>query len=157
MSKARRVNGGLILFAKLYEQHFCGCLIIFRKRSFKMTIADFEESKEKTLEALREEIDSLNSEELHELFLFYYRINHQHHNLITDDNFNKFLETFEKNPFKQNNDKAFKKQLADGLIEYTLDHMSLLTAVVLIKRKFTTAEIIENYYANVDFYNDTWY
>ena len=122
-----------------------------------MTIADFEESKEKTLEALREEIDSLNSEELHELFLFYYRINHQHHNLITDDNFNKFLETFEKNPFKQNNDKAFKKQLADGLIEYTLDHMSLLTAVVLIKRKFTTAEIIENYYANVDFYNDTWY
>ena len=157
MSKARRVNGGLILFAKLYEQLFCGCLIFFRKRSFKMTIADFEESKEKTLEALREEIDSLNSEELHELFLFYYRINHQHHNLITDDNFNKFLETFEKNPFKQNNDKAFKKQLADGLIEYTLDHMSLLTAVVLIKRKFSIDEIIRNYYANVDYFDGYWF
>ena len=115
-----------------------------------MTIADFEESKEKTLEALREEIDSLNSEELHELFLFYYRINHQHHNLITDDNFNKFLETFEKNPFKQNNDKAFKKQLADGLIEYTLDHMSLLTAALLLKRKFTIDELVQNYYSNVD-------
>lgn len=122
-----------------------------------MTIADFEESKEKTLEALREEIDSLDSEELHELFLFYYRINHQHHNLITDDNFNKFLETFEKNPFKQNNDKAFKKQLADGLIEYTHDHMSLLTAVVLIKRKFSIDEIIRNYYANVDYFDGYWF
>ena len=122
-----------------------------------MTIEDFEQSKEKNLEALRDEIDSLNGEELHELFLFYYRINHQHYNLITDDNFNKFLETFEKNPFKQNNDKAFKKQLTDGLLEYTHDHMSLLTAVVLIKRKFSIDEIIRNYYSNVDYFDGYWF
>lgn len=122
-----------------------------------MTTEDFEQSKEKTLEALRDEIDSLNGEELHELFLFYYRINHQHYNLITDDNFNKFLETFEKNPFKQNNDKAFKKQLTDGLLEYTHDHMSLLTAMVLIKRKFSIDEIIHNYYSNVDYFDGYWF
>ena len=122
-----------------------------------MTPEALQESKEKTLKALREEIDSLNSEELHELFLFYYRINHQHHNLITDDNFNKFLGIFEKNPFKQNNDKAFKKQLIDGLLEYNADHMSLLTAVVLIKRKFSIDEIIRNYYANVDYFDGYWF
>ena len=115
------------------------------------------QNKEKSTDALIQEIESLNSEELHELFMFYYKINHYHHNLTTYDKFEQFLRAFDKNPFRCNDDKTFKKQLTDNLIEYTDDYMSLLSAVVLIKRKFTIAEIIENYYANVDFYNDNWF
>lgn len=115
------------------------------------------EKRERTTEALIQEIESLNSEELHELFMFYYKINHYHYNLTTSDRFESFLRTFDKNPFRCNDDKTFRKQLLDALIEYTSDYMSLLTAVVLIKRKFTMGEIIENYYANVEFFNDNWF
>ena len=65
------------------------------------------------------------------------------------DKFEEFLEAFDSNPFKINEDKAFRKQLIENLITYTYDHMSLITAVVLIKRKFTVDEIIENYYSNI--------
>lgn len=115
------------------------------------------QNKEKSTDVLIQEIESLNTEELHDLFMFYYKINHYHHNLTTCDKFDQFLRAFDKNPFRCTDDKTFKKQLTDNLIEYTDDHMSLLSAVVLIKRKFTIAEIIENYYANVDFYNDNWF
>lgn len=115
------------------------------------------EKREKSTEALIQEIETLTSEELHELFMFYYKINHYHFNLISPDKFELFLQAFDKNPFRCNEDKTFKKQLTDALIEYTHDYMSLLTAVILIKRKFSMAEIIENYYANVDFFNANWY
>ena len=52
-------------------------------------------------------------------------------------------------------DKTFKKQLIDNIIKYARDHMSLITAAVLIKKKFTIDEIINNYYSNVNvFEND---
>ncbi len=112
------------------------------------------QKNEKAIEILTQEINALDSTKLHELFMFYYRINHQHFNLTTYDNFNDFLSSFEKNPFRQNDDKAFKKQLIESLVEYTDDYMSLITAVVLIKRKFTISEIIENYYATMNAFDN---
>ena len=45
--------------------------------------------------------------------------------------------------------------MIDNLIAYTDDHMSLITAIILLKRKFTVDEIMDNYYANVNvFEND---
>lgn len=109
---------------------------------------------DKTIETLTKELSSLDNAELHDLFMFYYRINHQHANLTSFDNFNAFLMSFDKNPFRRNEDKDFKKQLIDNLIAYTDDHMSLITAIVLLKRKFTVSEIIENYYCNVDAFDN---
>jgi hypothetical protein len=33
----------------------------------------------------------------------------------------------------------------------------LITAAVLIKKKFTIAEIMSNYYASVDLFSDNWF
>lgn len=109
---------------------------------------------EKSIETLTKEIATLDSSELHDLFMFYYRINHQHYNLTSFENFTKFLVSFDKNPFRRNEDKEFRKQLTDNLIAYTDDHMSLITAIVLIKRKFTVNEIIENYYSNINVFDN---
>lgn len=61
----------------------------------------YMQMSEKTIEILTKEIESLNSIEAHDLVLFYYRINHQHYNITTYEKFNKFLESFDKNPFKR--------------------------------------------------------
>lgn len=126
------------------------CSVVIRnynleERSFTNMI-----KAEKTIETLTKELATLDSAELHDLFTFYYRINHMHANLTSFDNFNKFLVSFDKNPFRRYEDKEFRKQMTDNLIAYTDDHMSLITAIVLIKRKFTVNEIIDNYYSNVD-------
>ena len=73
-----------------------------------------------------------------------------HGNMIDNESFNKFLEAFESNPFRYHEDKAFRKQLIENLIKYSFDHMGLLTAAMLLKKKFTIEEVINNYYANVD-------
>ena len=52
--------------------------------------------------------------------------------MITVAEFEEFLETFDNNPFKVNVDKKFRKQLIDNVVKYTYDHMSLLTAAVMI-------------------------
>lgn len=109
---------------------------------------------EKSIETLTKELATLDSAELYDLFTFYYRINHQHSNLTSPDNFAKFLVSFDKNPFCRNEDKEFRKQMIDNLIAYTDDHMSLITAIVLLKRKFTVNEIIDNYYANVNVFEN---
>ena len=109
---------------------------------------------EKTIEILTKEIESLNSTQTRDLVLFYYRINHQHFNITTYDKFNEFLESFDKNPFKINEDKAFKKQLAENLIEYTVDYMSLITAVELIKCNFSLQQIIDHYYTSVNVFDN---
>ena len=109
---------------------------------------------EKTIETLTKELNTLDSSELHDLFVFYYRINHMHANLTSFDNFNTFLISFDKNPFRRCDDKDFRKQMIDNLIAYTDDHMSLITAIVLLKRKFTVNEIIENYYNNFDAFDN---
>ena len=111
----------------------------------------------KVTEALIKELEGLNDEGLHEFFMFFYTMNHQHNNMITPDGFENFLEAFEINPFKVNDDKKFRKQLIDNIIKYAFDHMSLLTAAMLIKKKFTLAEIIDNYYANIDVFGGSWY
>lgn len=70
--------------------------------------------------------------------------------MIDNERFNEFLEAFNSNPFRHHEDKAFRKELIENLIKYARDHMSLLTAAILIKRKFAIDEIINNYYSNVD-------
>ena len=112
---------------------------------------------DKVTESLIKELEGLNEEGLHEFFMFFYKMNHQHGCMITPDGFETFLETFELNPFKVNEDKKFRKQLIDNIVMHAYDHMSLLTAAILIKKKFTVTEIIENYYANLDVFGGNWY
>ena len=116
-----------------------------------------EKTINKTTAALTKELESLNDSELHDLFKFFYQINHQHYNMITYDKFSEFLENFKSNPFRKHEDKNFRKELIEGLLSYTTDQMGLLTAAMLIKRKFTIDEVINNYYTNVDLFNDNWY
>ena len=111
----------------------------------------------KIIETLTKELDSLTPEGLHDFFKFFYTMNHNQANMITPDNFEEFLEVFDSNPFKVNDDKKFRKQLIDSIIKYAYDHTSLLTAAILIKKKFTMAEIIDNYYANLDVFGGSWY
>ena len=111
----------------------------------------------KITETLTKELESLSKEELHEFFLFFYRLNHQHGNTIALDKFEEFLEAFDSNPFKVNEEKAFKKQLIKNILEYSHDHMSLITAAVLIKKKFTIEELTQNYYSSVDLFDGNWY
>ena len=87
---------------------------------------------EKTIETLTKELNALDGAELHDLFVFYYRINHMHANLTSFDNFNAFLISFDKNPFRRCDDKDFRKQMIDNLIAYTDDHMSLITAIQIL-------------------------
>ena len=111
----------------------------------------------KIIDTLTKELESLSSEELHEFFKFVYRLNHIHGNTIELDRFEEFLESFENNPFKIHEDKKFRKQLIDNVIKYSHDYMSLLTAAVLIKKKFTIEELTQNYYASVDFFTGDWF
>lgn len=108
-------------------------------------------------EALIKELEGLSEEGLHEFFMFFYKMNHQHGYMITPDEFEDFLKAFELNPFKVHDDKKFRKQLIDSIIKYAFDHMALLTAAILIKKKFTMTEIMDNYYANVDVFGGGWY
>ena len=116
-----------------------------------------ENTENKVTETLTKELESLSAEGLHEFFKFFYKMNHMHGNMIALDRFEEFLEAFDSNPFKVNEDKAFRKQLIENIIKYAHDHMSLITAAVLIKRKFTIEEIADNYYASVDLFAGSWY
>ena len=111
----------------------------------------------KVIETLTKELESLNSEELHEFFKFFYKLNHTHGNMMYLDQFEEFLGSFDNNPFKVNEDKKFKKQLIDNVIKYAHDYMSLITAAVLIKKKFNIEELTRNYYASVDIFGNEWY
>ena len=111
----------------------------------------------KAAEALRKELEGLNDEGLHEFFIFFYKLNHQHGNMMDIELFEDFLASFDDNPFKVNTNKDFKKQLIDSIIKYAYDYMSLITAAVLIKKKFTLEEIAQNYYTNICVFEDTWF
>ena len=112
---------------------------------------------DKTTETLTKELESLSPEGLHEFFKFVYKMNHMHGNMMTTDSFDEFLSTFDYNPFKINESKEFKKQFIENVIKHTFDPMSLITAAVLIKKKFTIEEIANNYYASVDLFGGDWY
>lgn len=77
-----------------------------------------ENTVDKVTETLTKELESLSAEGLHEFFKFFYRLNHSQGNMITLDRFEEFLSTFDSNPFKVNEDKAFRKQLIDNVIKY---------------------------------------
>jgi hypothetical protein len=111
----------------------------------------------KIVGTLTKELEGLNDEELHEFFMFFYKLNHQQYNMIVPDAFEKFLSSFDSNPFKINNDKTFKKELIENIIEYAYDHLSLITAAVLIKKKFTIDEVAQNYYSNVNLFEHNWF
>ena len=111
----------------------------------------------KITETLSKELESLSAEGLHEFFKFFYKMNHAHGNMIHVDQFEEFLEAFDSNPFKINDDKKFRKQLIDNVIKYAFDHMSLITAAILIKKKFTIEELTRNYYSSVDLFTGDWY
>ena len=111
----------------------------------------------KLVETLTKELESLSPEGLHEFFKFFYKMNHDCVNMITQENFEEFLDIFDLNPFKVNEYKKFKKQLIDAVIKYSHDLTSLITAAVLIKRKFTIEEIADNYYASVDLFGGGWF
>ena len=118
---------------------------------------NIENKDNKVVETLVKELESLSPEGLHEFFKFFYKLNHYQGNMMAVDQFEEFLETFDSNPFKVNDDKKFRKQLIDNVAKYAYDHMSLITAAVLIKKKFTIDEIVENYYTNVDVFCGSWY
>ena len=84
-------------------------------------------------------------------------MNHTHGNMMYLDQFDEFLSGFDSNPFKVNEDKKFRKQLIDSVIKYTHDYMSLITAAVLIKKKFNIEELTRNYYASVDLFDGNWF
>ena len=111
----------------------------------------------KVVETLTKELESLSNEELHEFFKFFYKMNHSHSNMMYLYQFEEFLGSFDNNPFKVNEDKKFRKQLIDNIIKYAFDHMSLITAAVLIKKRFTIEELAQNYYASVEVFDGNWY
>ena len=111
----------------------------------------------KTTNTLAKELEILNDKELHDLFIFFYQINHQNYNTIPADKFIQFLGSFKSNPFRIHEDKTSRKELIENLLDYTTDPMSLLTAAMLIKRKFTIEEIANNYYASVDLFGGGWF
>ena len=129
------------------------CTKVDRQCRFFCSIVNIETTNKAT-EALEKELEGLSNEGLHDFFIFFYKLNHQHYNTISTDRFEEFLEAFDSNPFKLNEDKAFRKQLIDSILKYSYDHMSLLTAAILVKKKFTIAEIIENYYSNFNVYDN---
>ena len=73
------------------------------------------------------------------------------------DQFEEFLSNFDSNPFKVNEDKKFRKQLIENVIKYATEYMSLITAAVLIKKKFNIEELTRNYYASVDVFQGDWF
>ena len=111
----------------------------------------------KIIDTLTKELEGLSPEELHEFFKFFYKLNHTHSNMMYLDQFEEFLGSFDSNPFKVNEDKKFRKQLIDAVIKYAYDHMSLITATVLIKKKFNMEELTRNYYTNIDLFEGDWY
>jgi hypothetical protein len=111
----------------------------------------------KTIDTLTKELEGMSPEGLQEFFKFFYKMNHVHANMISPDSFEEFLEAFDSNPFKVNEDKAFRKQLIKNILEYAHDHMSLITAAVLIKKKFTIEELTHNYYSSVNIFDHEWY
>ena len=116
---------------------------------------NIESKNDKLIEILTKELESLSPEGLQEFFKFFYKISQGY--MISMEHFEEFLEAFDSNPFKLNDDKKFRKQLIDNIVKYAYDHMSLITAAVLIKKKFTIEEIIDNYYTSVDVFGGSWY
>ena len=149
-------GAGFFLLNYIDSDNLCSVaadIITDRKR--KRNMENKENNTNKVTETLVKELESLSKEELHEFFMFFYKLNHQHGNMLSVDQFEEFLEALDSNPFKVNEEKAFKKQLIKNILEYSHDHMSLITAAMLIKKKFTMDELTQNYYSSVNVFDNT--
>ena len=114
-------------------------------------------SSHKAAETLAKELEGLSTEGLHEFFMFFYKMNHMNGYMITNEKFEEFLTAFDSNPFKINDNQKFRKELIQNILKYAHDHMSLITVAVLIKKKFTLEELIQNYYASVNLFENDCY
>ena len=103
-----------------------------------------EKNINKAEEILTKELESMSNEGLHEFFVFFYKLNHVNGYMITNEKFEEFLEAFDSNPFKINDTQKFRKELIQNILKYAHDRMSLIAAAVLIKKKFTLEELIQN-------------
>ena len=112
-----------------------------------------ENAFDKASETLTKELESLSNEGLHIFFKFVYTVSHIQGNVIASDKFEEFLEAFDSNPFKINNDNTFRKQLIENIIKYAHDHMRLITIAVLIKKKFTMEELTQYYYSSINWFD----
>ena len=103
----------------------------------------------KIIETLTKELESLSPEGLHEFFKFFYYMNHAYGNMITQENFEEFLEAFDSNPFKVNDDKKFRKQLTEkGRLYYNL---------CLLPRQHPTPEDCPTDYQHYSYLPDSHY
>ena len=64
---------------------------------------NIESKNGKLIETLTKELESLSPEGLQEFFKFFYKISQGY--MISMEHFEEFLESFELNPFKVNDDK----------------------------------------------------
>lgn len=106
----------------------CSVVAQYNKTESEYIMENKENTIDKVAETLTKELESLSDEGLHEFFMFFYKLNHQHGNMIEIDLFEEFLESFNSNPFRINEDKTFRKQLIENILKYSHDHMSLITA-----------------------------
>ena len=105
---------------------------------------------QKTTDTLIKELETMSDAGLHDLFLVVYYLSAKDGYMVYGDKFDEFLGAFNRNPFKINEDKAFRKELIENITKYCYDHMNLLTAVLLLKKRFTVNEVINNYYTNMN-------
>ena len=104
----------------------------------------------KTTETLIKELETLSDKSLYDLFCFFYKLNHIYGQMIDNETFEEFLKAFTSNPFRPPENEKLRKELIDNMVNYSRDHMNLLTVALLLKRKFTIDELVQNYYSNVD-------
>ena len=97
---------------------------------------------QKTTDTLIKELETMSDAGLHDLFLVVYYLSAKNGYMVYGDKFDEFLGAFNRNPFRLNEDKAFRKELIENVTKYCYDHMSLLTAVLLLKKRFTVNEVI---------------
>jgi hypothetical protein len=89
-----------------------------------------EKTINKTTNALAKELEVLNEKELHDLFIFFYQINHQNYNTIPADKFIQFLGSFKSNPFRIHEDKTSRKEFPTewaGLVDDELEQVTGIT------------------------------
>ena len=141
----------MIIFCPLLSFNY---LLIERRIKMEIKEKTNEKAPEKivnkTTETLVKELETMSDTGLHDLYMFFYKLNCNQSNMIYGDKFNEFLAAFNSNPFRHHEDKTFRKELIENLVKFSYDHMSLLTAALLLKKKFTIDEVIQNYYSTVD-------
>ncbi len=107
-----------------------------------------------TIRKLNDKLEAMTDEKLYEVFQLYCIINSEGVGVTSEEKFNVFLETFEKNPFRRNFDLAHRKQLIGNLITYTDDALGLIRGIEYIQNGLTLEETIENLYASMGFCED---